>query len=190
MDHAGSRAVHADRSAGAQVKTVHDALKEVLRKALPRMVGASVMVADELLEGGYDDAFSKYLSKNRSARLANFIVESKVLDGADESCFSMQPDEELAATRCEAKLHVLTPKELEELMEAAFAAGRRVEFRGVQTKDYWPKPAPGNPYVKRLTKEEQKRIEEIMAQDWKDVFDDFKPNKLGDKIKLPKKYKA
>jgi hypothetical protein len=156
---------------------VHDALKEVLRKALPRMVGASVMVSDELLENGGDEAFTKYLHRQLSNTL-------KVLDGADESCFSMRPDEELAATRCEARLHVLTPKELEALMEQAFAAGRRLEFRGGGSiKDYPPMKQPwdNRPYIKQISKEERKRIEAIMVKDWEEVFADFKPTSLEKK---------
>lgn len=96
------------------------------------------MVADELLdvENGGDAKFTQYLHRKLSAILADFIVNSKVLDGSDESCFTMVPDDKLEATRCEAKLHVLTPKELEALVTKAFEAGVNV---GRKAESYGPK---------------------------------------------------
>ena len=125
---------------------MHDALKKVMQAALPRMCGASVMVADELLENGGYEKFTQYLRRQLAVKLADFIIESKVLDGADESCFTMVPDDKLAATRCEARLHVLTPKELEELVKSAFDAGVGV---GRKAESYSPtgRTRPGD-YVK------------------------------------------
>ncbi len=143
---------------------MHDALKELLRKAVPRMVGATVLVSDELLEGGHDAAFAKYLSKNLSAKLADFIVESKVLDGADESCFSMVPDEKLAATRCEARLHVLTPQELETLVTQAFVLGQSVARKHagdiVAVKPFEYAAVPGGPDPYEVYKARQKAKKE------------------------------
>ena len=168
---------------------MHDALKKVLQAALPRMVGANVMVADELLEDGGSEAFTKHLHRMLSARLADFIVESKVLDGSDESCFAMVPDDKLAATRCEARLHALTPKELEALVTQAFEAGIKV---GRAAESYGAKPFRQefgigirkpweNPYAKPELSREQ--IEAMLNGKWDEALADKLPS---DKVKLGK----
>lgn len=162
---------------------MHHALKKVLQRALPRMVGGSVMVADELLESGGDEAFTRYLRRHLSNILADFIVDSKVLDGSDASCFTMVPDEKLAATRCEAKLHVLTPKELEALVAKAFAAGVNV---GREAESYGPKPyIPRDPPPWPSPKFSREDLEKIMQIQWKEAFDDLKPPRPGEIGKKP-----
>jgi hypothetical protein len=93
------------------------------------------MVQDEALENGGDDTFMLLLRRQLVDMLSRFIVDNKVLDGADESGFSMVPDDKLAATRCTARLHVLTPKEMEALLTKAFEAGR-AESYGTKYGDY------------------------------------------------------
>ena len=169
---------------------MHDALKKVLQEALPRMVGGSVMVSDEALENGGDERFMAELRRKLALLLADFIVGSKVLDGADESCFRMVPHDKLAATECTASLHVLTPKELEALVKSAFEAGVQV---GRKAESYGPKPGdyvkvrkpweyggdnpppwaqefkPYDPPPSRMSADELKRL---MEMQWAKAFED------------------
>lgn len=121
---------------------MHDALKRLLKEALPLMVGGSVMVSDEALEnGGGDDRFMAEIRRKLADMIAHFLVDNKVLDGADESCFSMRPHPDLAATECTARLHVLTPQELETLMQKAFDAGRSEgRHGGIPSERYYGAP--------------------------------------------------
>lgn len=125
---------------------MYDELNRVLQEALSRMVRGSVMVSDDALEQGGDERFMKELRRRLTEMLAGFIVDSKVLDGADESCFRMVPHDKLAATECTATLHVLTPKELKALVTKAFEsgvqAGRKAERYG--PRGSFPRDFPGD----------------------------------------------
>lgn len=102
---------------------MHEALKRLL-KALPPIFGGSIMVADEMLAQG-DEAFTKCVRRSLANKLADFIVGSKLLDGADKSGYEMRPSDEFMATKCTVRAHVLTPMELEKIVINAFEEGRR-----------------------------------------------------------------
>jgi regulator of protease activity HflC (stomatin/prohibitin superfamily) len=129
---------------------MHERLRQLLQESLPWQIGASIMVDDEALERDGSEGFMHSLRRQLVDRLSDFIVGNKVLDGTDPSGFHMQPDEKLAATRCEIRLFVLTPKELETLAKDAFNAGARAEanampryeasFDGIMREQWSSKP--------------------------------------------------
>lgn len=104
---------------------MNDALKQLLIETVPRCFGVTVVVSNEALEQGDNEGFFAAIRRKLSHALADFVVTSKILDGADKSCFQMKTDTALEATRCEARVYVLTPLELETLMQKAFDCGQR-----------------------------------------------------------------
>lgn len=102
---------------------MRDALKRLLKEIVPPVYGGTVMVSNYVLADGHEHFMSE-LRRRISLTLAKFITDSKVLDGADQSCFTMKPRESLQATECTARIHVLTPAELEKIIAQAFEAGR------------------------------------------------------------------
>lgn len=79
------------------------------------------MANEAVAQGG--DAFFKWVQSDLSQMLARFIVDNKVLDGP--GAFTMTPRPDLDATDCVARIHVLTPDELEDALTKAFDAGSK-----------------------------------------------------------------
>jgi hypothetical protein len=103
---------------------VNDQLKKLLKELVPQCFGAQVAVSHEALADG-DEGFVNAVRRQLSKALSDFILNSKILDGTDSSGFQMEKDMEFDATRCIARVHVLTPLELETLMQKAFDCGQR-----------------------------------------------------------------
>ena len=100
---------------------MHPALQKLLQ-ALPPIFGGRTLVSNATLEDG-GDIMTKYAHRQLASVLATFIVETKVLD--DRGALEMRDIKDMDATEFTARVHVLTPQELEKLVKEAFEAGRQ-----------------------------------------------------------------
>jgi hypothetical protein len=100
------------------------ALRQLLTEA-PPLCGASVMVDRYVFENGSAEEVTAIVRRDLARVLADFIAGSVLLDGADETGFRIAPVYDMDATRFDATVHVLTPRQLKEMLQKAFQLGQK-----------------------------------------------------------------
>lgn len=97
-------------------------IRRLLTEVIPPAVGCSFEVANIVMESGDEKKITKYIKSRLSDSLAKFITQNILLDGSDGFLLDYDPDHDV--TVCRAQLHVLTPKQLRDILQYAYNMGQ------------------------------------------------------------------